>query len=149
LTNKNTDSFMSKYGGEGLTFDDVSLCAQYSDILPSEVSVKSKFSRNIDLNKPFVSAAMDTVTESNMAIAMALSGGIGVIHRNMGSSKQAEEVRRVKSYLNGLIENPVVFPKDILVSKLLEEKEKKQYNFSGFPIVDERNPQRDYYFKGY
>ena len=131
------DSFMSKNSGEGLTFDDVSLCAEYTDFPPEETSVKSKFSRNIDLNKPFVSAAMDTVTESGMAIAMALSGGIGVIHRNMTNKKQAEEVRRVKGYLNGLIENPVVFKKGLLVSELIAEKERKRYNFSGFPIIDE------------
>ena len=127
---------MSKHADAGLTFDDVSLCALYSDFIPDDAVVKSKFSRNIDLNRPFVSAAMDTVTESNMAIAMALSGGIGVIHRNMSIEKQSEEVKRVKGYLNGLIQNPVVFEKGILVSDLIKEKEEKQYNFSGFPIVE-------------
>ena len=127
---------MAHHSAEGLTFDDVSLCAQFSDFLPEDASIKSKFSRNIDLNKPFVSAAMDTVTESRMAIAMALSGGVGVIHRNMSLEKQASEVRGVKSYLNGLIEKPVVFPKDNLVSELLDKKKKNEYNFSGFPIIE-------------
>ena len=130
------NSFMSRYADEGLTFDDVSLCIQYADFTPEETSIKSKFSRNIDLNNPFVSAAMDTVTESEMAIAMALAGGIGVIHRNITSERQADEVRRVKGYLNGLIEEPVVFRKGMWVSELLAEKERKKYNFSGFPIVD-------------
>ena len=138
MTTTSIDSFMSRYADEGLTFDDVSLCAHYADFLPAETSIRSKFSRNIDLNIPFVSAAMDTVTEFDMAIAMALSGGIGVIHRNMPIEKQAEQVRRVKGYLNGLIENPVVFQKGILVSELIAEKERKRFNFSGFPIVNDK-----------
>ncbi len=128
---------MALYEGEGLTFDDVSLATQYTDFPPSEASLKSKFSRNIDLSIPFVSAAMDTVTGSVMAITMALSGGIGVIHRNNTQEEQAEDVRKVKKYLNGLIETPVVFNRKIQVSELLSEKEKRQHNFSGFPIVDD------------
>lgn len=128
---------MNQYSGEGLTFDDVSLCTRYADFKPEDTKLKSRFSRNIELNIPFVSAAMDTVTEAKMAIAMALFGGIGVIHRNMTAENQAKEVRRVKKYLNGLIENPVVFKQGTLISDLLREKEERQFNFSGFPIVDD------------
>jgi len=80
---------MSLFPGEGLTFDDVSLCTEFADFKPDETIVKSRFSRNISLNIPFVSAAMDTVTEAPMAIIMALCGGIGVIHRNMANDEQA------------------------------------------------------------
>ncbi len=136
------DRFMSLFPGEGLTFDDVSLSPNFADFHPMEASVKTKFSRNIELTIPFVSAAMDTVTEAEMAIAMALSGGIGVIHRNMSIERQSEEVRKVKKYLNGLIENPVSFPLGIHISELLAEKERRRYNFSGFPIVDDRGVLR-------
>lgn len=131
------DEFMALYPGEGLTFDDVSLGTNYADFEPHEASVRSRFSRRIDLNIPFVSAAMDTVTESNMAIAMAMAGGVGVIHKNLAPERQAEEVRQVKSYLNGLIEHPVVFRRDIRVAELLAERERRKYTFSGFPILDE------------
>ena len=86
----------SKFVGEGLTFDDVLLVPAYSDILPRDVSLKSKFSKNIELNTPIVSAAMDTVTESDLAIAIAQQGGIGVVHKNMSIEAQAKEVRKVK-----------------------------------------------------
>ena len=89
----------SKFVGEGLTYEDVLIVPSYSKIIPSEVSLKSKFSKNINLNVPIVSAAMDTVTESKMAIAMASEGGIGVIHKNMSIDEQANEVRLVKSCL--------------------------------------------------
>ncbi|MCF7791381.1 MAG: IMP dehydrogenase [Victivallales bacterium] len=128
---------MQPYTNEGLTFDDVSLVISYADFLPNETEVKSKFSRNIELNTPFVSAAMDTVTEGNMAIAMAQLGGIGVIHKSLSPDKQAEEVVKVKNYLNGLIRNPVTFPPDISVSKMQKIRNDKKYSFSGFPIVDE------------
>ena len=86
----------SKFVGEGLTYEDVLLVPSYSTILPSDVSLKTKFSKNISLNIPIVSAAMDTVTESKMAIAIASEGGIGVIHKNMSIDDQANEVRLVK-----------------------------------------------------
>lgn len=130
---------MALFPHEGLTFDDVSLCTDYADFHPTEASVRSKFSRNIDLIVPFVSAAMDTVTDAKMAIAMALNGGIGVVHRNLTPQQQAEEVRRVKKYLHGLIENPVTFREGMKVADLLAEKAKRQYTFSGFPIVDDND----------
>ena len=86
----------NKIVGEGLTYDDVLLVPAYSEILPREVSIQSKFSRNITINVPIISAAMDTVTESRMAIAMAQEGGIGVLHKNMTIEEQARKVRKVK-----------------------------------------------------
>ena len=83
MANRHLDDFMKTFKYEGLTFDDISLVTQYSDFLPSEANVSSAFSRNISLNIPFVSAAMDTVTESDMAVAMAMLGGIGVLHKNL------------------------------------------------------------------
>lgn len=136
MRNKHLDEFMAHFKFEGLTFDDVSLVTQYSEILPDETKVASFFSRNINLNVPFVSAAMDTVTESKMAIAMARLGGIGVIHKNLSVERQAAEVRQVKHYLNGFIKDAVVFHPDQTVSELLKEKSEKKYPFSGFPIVD-------------
>ncbi|MCK5801822.1 MAG: IMP dehydrogenase [Lentisphaeria bacterium] len=121
---------------EALTFDDISLLTLYSDFAPSEADIGSKFSRNIPLKVPLVSAAMDTVTESRMAIAMALAGGIGVIHKNLSTVQQAAEVVKVKHYLNGLIEKPVVFRDDMLVSDVMNAKSEENYTFSGFPILD-------------
>ncbi len=92
---------------EGLTFDDVLLIPSYSEVTPREVSLGCKFSRNISLNIPIVSAAMDTVTEAPMAIAIAREGGIGVIHKNMSIAAQAAQVRRVKRSENGMINDPV------------------------------------------
>ena len=134
--NRSIDAFMAAFPFEGLTFDDISLVTQYADFLPAETDVSSYFSRHVKLNIPFVSAAMDTVTESEMAIAMARLGGIGVIHKNLSIDKQVEEVRKVKYYLNGIIKHPVVFYADQTVESMLNEKKLRKYNFSGFPIVD-------------
>ncbi|MCM8528910.1 MAG: IMP dehydrogenase, partial [Lentisphaeraceae bacterium] len=123
----------------GLTFDDVTLVTQYADFLPEDTSIKSKFSRNINLNIPFVSAAMDTVTEAGMAIAIANMGGIGVVHKNLSIEAQAHEVSKVKHYANGLIQNPVVFKDTDTVGDILRTKEEKSYPFSGFPIIDNSN----------
>lgn len=135
--NKNFDKFMSAFANEALTFDDISLVTQYTDFLPAECDIRTRFSRNIELNIPFISAAMDTVTESQMAISMAQSGGIGVIHKNLTVKQQAEEVRKVKNYLNGLIKAPIVFHPEQTIGHILKEREEKKYKFSGFPIVDE------------
>ena len=99
-----------KFIGQGLTYDDVLLVPDYSEILPREVSISSKFSKNIPLNIPIVSAAMDTVTESEMAIALAREGGIGVLHKNMNIEEQAENVRSVKRSESGMILDPVTLP---------------------------------------
>ncbi len=133
---KELDDFMEAFKFEGLTFDDISLVTQYADFLPDEADISSNFTRNVRLNIPFASAAMDTVTESKMAIAMARLGGIGVIHKNLSVERQAEEVRKVKNYLNGIIRKPVVFRADQTVEEMLEEKRINRYSFSGFPIVD-------------
>ncbi|NMD86238.1 IMP dehydrogenase [Victivallis vadensis] len=128
---------MAAFPFEGLTFDDISLVTQYADFLPHDADVSSKFSRNVKLNIPFVSAAMDTVTESDMAIAMARLGGIGVIHKNLSIERQADEVRKVKYYLNGIIRTPVTFHPEQTVAEMMNEKRVKKYSFSGFPIVDD------------
>ncbi|MCQ2142208.1 MAG: IMP dehydrogenase [Bacteroidales bacterium] len=119
---------------EGLTFDDVLLVPAYSEVLPREVSLKSKFSRNITLNIPIVSAAMDTVTEAPMAIALAREGGIGVIHKNMSIAEQAAQVRKVKRAENGMISDPVIIHRDQTVGDALELM--KENKIGGIPVVD-------------
>lgn len=125
----------AKIIGEGLTYDDVLLIPNYSEILPREVSIQSKFSKNITLNVPIVSAAMDTVTESAMAIAMAREGGIGVLHKNMTIEEQAIEVRKVKRAESGMIIDPITLP---LAANVGDAKQAmKEYGIGGIPIVDE------------
>lgn len=119
---------------EGLTFDDVLLVPAYSEVLPREVSVKSHFSRNITLNIPIVSAAMDTVTEAPMAIAIAREGGIGVIHKNMSIAEQAAQVRRVKRAENGMIYDPVTITKEQNVGDALALM--RENKIGGIPVVD-------------
>ena len=119
---------------EGLTFDDVLLVPAYSEVLPREVSVKSHFSRNITLNIPIVSAAMDTVTEAPMAIAIAREGGIGVIHKNMSIAEQAAQVRRVKRAENGMIYEPVTITKEQTVGDALALM--RENKIGGIPVVD-------------
>ena len=123
----------TKFIGEGLTYDDVLLVPSYSEILPREVTVATRFSRNIKLNMPLVSAAMDTVTEAAMAIGMAQEGGIGVLHKNMSIERQANEVRKVKRAENGMIVDPVTLSKDALVKDAL----RLMSGIGGIPIVDE------------
>ena len=120
---------------EALTYDDVLLVPGYSNVLPREVSIRSKFSKNIPLNIPIVSAAMDTVTESRMAIAIAQEGGIGVIHKNMPIKKQAEKIRRVKRAESGMIIDPVTLPMNSKVSDA--KKSMKENKIGGIPIVDD------------
>lgn len=125
----------SKIIGEGLTYDDVLLVPNFSSVLPREVSIQSRFSRNISLNVPVVSAAMDTVTESAMAIAMAREGGIGVLHKNMTIDQQAAEVRKVKRAESGMIIDPVTLP---LTARVADAKSAmREYGIGGIPIVDE------------
>lgn len=122
---------------EGLTFDDVTLVTQYADFLPAETLIATRLTSRITLNTPFVSAAMDTVTESNMAVAMAMQGGIGVIHKNLTPAEQARQVRQVKNHLNGLIQNPVCFRVDDTIAHIQETRRRQALRFSGFPILDE------------
>ena len=125
----------NKFIGQGLTYDDVLLVPAYSETLPREVSIKSRFSRNIPLNIPIISAAMDTVTESSMAIAMAREGGIGVLHKNMTIEEQASKVRAVKRSESGMIIDPVTLPITAIVTDANENM--KRYRIGGIPIVDE------------
>lgn len=132
-------SFMEKFSQEGLTFDDVSLVTQYADFLPENADISSRLTRRIAINIPFVSAAMDTVTESPMAIAMALMGGIGIIHKNLSPKRQADHVARVKHYLNGLIRDPIAFHSSDTLEAILKTKEQRGFTFSGFPVLDQNN----------
>ena len=125
-----------KIVSEGLTFDDVLLVPAYSDVLPREVKLSTKFSRNIELNTPIVSAAMDTVTEARMAIAIAREGGIGVIHKNMTIERQARQVEIVKRAENGMIYDPVTIKKGSTVGEALDLM--KEYKIGGIPVVDDR-----------
>lgn len=127
-------SLLNKIVGEGLTYDDVLLVPAYSQVLPRDVSIKSKFSRNISLNVPIASAAMDTVTESQMAIAMAREGGIGVLHKNMTIEQQAAKVRKVKRAESGMILDPVTLPLDAIV--LDAKKNMAEHKIGGIPVVD-------------
>jgi len=125
----------SKILGEGLTYDDVLLVPAYSEVLPREVSIRTKFTKNISINVPIVSAAMDTVTESRMAIAMAREGGIGVLHKNMTAEQQALKVRKVKRAESGMIIDPVTLPITATVSDA--KASMREHSIGGIPIVDE------------
>lgn len=122
---------------DGLTFDDVLLIPAYSEVLPRETVLTTKFSRNITLNIPFVSAAMDTVTEAQLAIAIAREGGIGVIHKNMTIAEQAQQVRSVKRAENGMISDPVSTTGDKTVGDVLAMM--KEYKIGGVPVIDADN----------
>lgn len=122
-----------KFIGEGLTYDDVLLVPAYSEVMPREADTSASFSRNIKLNIPIVSAAMDTVTEAPMAIAIAQLGGIGVLHKNMSIDEQANEVRKVKRAENGMILDPITLHKDALVKDALNIME--EYHIGGIPVV--------------
>ena len=125
----------SRIVGEGLTYDDVLLVPAFSEILPREVKIQSRFTRNISLNVPIVSAAMDTVTESRMAIAMAREGGIGVLHKNMTAEEQALKVRKVKRAESGMIIDPVTLP---ITASVRDAKDNmREHSIGGIPIVDE------------
>ena len=120
---------------DGLTFDDVLLIPAYSEVLPREVDLSTRFSRNIQLNIPFVSAAMDTVTEARLAIAIAREGGIGVIHKNMSIEAQAKQVHSVKRAENGMIYDPVTINRSSTVADALALM--KEYHIGGIPVVDD------------
>lgn len=129
---KNTK--LPKNLGQGLTFDDVLLVPNYSEVLPKNVIIKTRLTKNITLNIPFMSAAMDTVTESKMAIAIAELGGIGIIHKNLGIADQAREVEHVKRYESGRITDPVTITLGATVGDVFEIR--KKYHFGGFPVLD-------------
>ena len=134
--NKYLDDFMKTFPYEGLTYDDVTLVTQYADFLPDDASLETKLTSRTTMKIPFISAAMDTVTEAPMAIAMAIAGGIGVIHKNLEEDDQAKEVAKVKNYLNGMIAKPICFHANDDISFLRSEKKRMGLKFNGFPVLD-------------
>ncbi len=126
-----------KFKFEGVTFDDVLLLPAYSQVLPRDTDISTRLTRTIRINTPIVSAAMDTVTESVLAIAMAREGGVGILHKNMRIDKQAEEVRKVKRSESGLIIDPITLHKDALISHALSLM--KEFKIGGIPVVDAEN----------
>ena len=137
MINKHLNEFMNQFPFEGLTFDDVSLVTRHADFLPDAADITTRLSRNISLRMPFVSAAMDTVTEHSMATSMAMLGGIGIVHKNLTGEEQARQVGVVKHHLHGLIRNPIVFHTSDTLEDVITRKRVKGYAFSGFPILDE------------
>jgi IMP dehydrogenase len=127
----------NKFVSEGLTFDDVLLVPAYSEILPRDVNISSQFTKNIRLNTPIVSAAMDTVTEHQLAIAIAQEGGIGVLHKNMSIEEQADQVRKVKRSESGMILDPVTISNNASIGEAV--KLMSDYKIGGIPIVDNQN----------
>ena len=137
--NKKMDEFMRTFPNEGLTYDDVTLVTQYADFLPEDTSLETRLTSRLKMKVPFMSAAMDTVTEAPMAIAMALAGGIGCIHKNLEEDEQAAQVRQVKKHLNGLIDAPVCFHENDDIGYLRSEKAKRKIKFNGFPVLDDED----------
>ena len=131
------DLFMLQIAEDALTFDDVLLVPGYSNIIPANVSLKTQITRNIELNMPLLSAAMDTVTEASLAIAMAQEGGIGILHKNMTISEQANKVQKVKRSESGMIIDPVTLPTTALVADA--KKIMQEYRIGGIPIVDDHD----------
>lgn len=131
------DKFMERFKYTGLTFDDVSLITQYADFKPAEADLSTRLTRNIRMNAPFISAAMDTVTEAEMAIAMAQLGGIGIVHKNLTPYDQRTQVKRVKYYLNGFLKKARTLLPHNTLNDMFELKERKKFKFSSFPILDE------------
>lgn len=135
-TSTKTPSLPSRFYGLGLTFDDVLLQPAYSEVLPSEVNIQTRLTKNIRLNIPMLSAAMDTVTEASLAIALAREGGIGILHKNMSIEKQAEQVRKVKRSESGLILDPITLYEDATVSDALRIM--KENKIGGIPVINQQ-----------
>jgi IMP dehydrogenase len=133
---KPADAFFAAFGNIGLTFDDVTLATLYSEVLPRETQLDTDLAEGLHLNIPIISSDMDTVTESRMAIAMALNGGLGLIHYNMTEKEQLSEVSRVKNHVHGLIQDPIKAGPDQFIGDVLGLIEKKHFAFSTFPVVD-------------
>jgi IMP dehydrogenase len=130
---------LAAQNGEGLTYDDVRLRTGFSEVMPDDVSLISRFSRNVGLNIPIVSAAMDTVTEFKLAIKLAELGGLGVIHRSLSPDEQAYHVARTKHHLNGRVERPITVQEIRTIEEILNMKAQKGYNFNSFPVVDDED----------
>jgi len=135
---KPADSFFQANADVALTYDDVSLATLYSEVLPREANFETRLAPGLDLHMPVVSADMDTVTESRMAIALALNGGLGLIHYNMPQKQQLSELSRVKNHVHGLIREPIKVHPDQRIGDVLALIEEKKYTFSTFPVVDEK-----------
>src|SRR5216117_3740880 len=133
------DAFFSSHKGLALTYDDVTLATLYSEILPRDTQLDTQLAEGLTLNIPIISADMDTVTESRMAIAMALNGGLGLIHYNMPERQQLSEVSRVKNNVHGLIQEPIKVGPDQIIGDVLGMIEQRRFGFSTFPVVDEKN----------
>ncbi|HRH55192.1 MAG TPA: IMP dehydrogenase, partial [Chitinophagales bacterium] len=129
------ENLSTKFLGESLTFDDLLVVPAYSEVLPREVDISTQLTRNLRINVPIISAAMDTVTEYKMAVAMAREGGIGIIHKNMSIEKQADQVRRVKRSDSGLIIDPVTLSQNAIIRDALAMM--KEFKIGGIPVVDE------------
>ena len=133
---KNADDFFGANAGVGLTYDDVSLATLYSEVLPRMTKLDTSLSDRLPLSLPIVSSDMDTVTESGMAVAMALNGGIGLIHYNMAEADQVREVHKVKNHIHGMIDAPATVRPDMTVGEVLERIEDENLGYSTFPVVD-------------
>ena len=127
------DTFFQKHADIGLTYDDVTLATQFSGILPRDTMLDTRLADGLELHLPLISADMDTVTEHRMAIALALNGGLGLIHHNMPEKQQLKEVSRVKNHVHGLIQEPITVTPDLSVGNVLEIIEDRRYTFSTFP----------------
>jgi IMP dehydrogenase len=133
------DAFFRQMGAHALTYDDVSLATAYSEVLPKETHLEVQLSEHLRLPVPIISSDMDTVTEAPMAIAMALAGGMGLIHYNLSPEEQVRQVARVKHFVHGLIQDPVVLRPDLTIGEVQSLVETKGYPFSTFPVVDAEN----------
>ncbi|PWU04264.1 MAG: IMP dehydrogenase, partial [Bacteroidetes bacterium] len=136
IINSPKDKSPRKFFGEGLTFDDVLLVPAYSQVLPRDVDIKTQLTKSITLNIPMLSAAMDTVTEANLAIALAREGGLGILHKNMTVEKQAEQVRKVKRSESGLIFDPITLHENATIGDALNLM--RENKIGGIPIVDNK-----------
>jgi IMP dehydrogenase len=134
---KDADAFFAEHQGLALTYDDITLATQYSDILPRDTQLDTTLAEGLTLHIPILSADMDTVTESRMAIAMALNGGLGLIHYNMPEKDQLHEVSRVKNHVHGLIQEPIKVSPEQLIGEVLDMIEKRKFSFATFPVVDD------------
>ena len=133
---KPADAFFPAYSSVGLTYDDVTLATLYSEVLPRDTQLDTQLADGLNLNIPIISADMDTVTEARMAIAMALNGGLGLVHYNMPEKQQLSEVSRVKNHVHGLIQDPIKVAPEQFIGEVLEMIEKRRFAFSTFPVVD-------------
>ena len=133
---KPADAFFDANADQALTYDDVTLATLYSEILPRDTQLDTTLAEGLELHIPIISSDMDTVTESGMAIAMALNGGLGLIHYNMAEKEQLSEVSRVKNHVHGLIQEPIKVAPDQFIGDVLEMMDKRKFAFSTFPVVD-------------